>query len=343
MEKETGISRVLVIRAGQLGDTVCASSIIEPLRHHFGTNVIIDWVAKAGIGQLFAKDPRINRVFELRNRRPPIFFNPPKMRIVFHSWLRRYDYIINLELGTIFNDVMRLSRARTKIGMPFKYFAEPPEFHAVENLKLIYRSFLEPGDLDLAAPNLRGTPPAIVRDKFALDGEYFVLVPANSHLGKTGKPNYRAWPETHWLTLMQDMSDRGLQGVVIGAKGDAAFLNSFKRLPKGIVSLIGKTSFPELVGLIGGAQGVISTDTGPSHIAAAVNTPVYALIGPTNYKRTGPYPTKENKIHILSAHLPCSPCYHTERLRNCKKNECMYAISPSEALNTILSDIRSTE
>ena len=48
-------TRILVIRAGQLGDTVCASSIINPLLTHFGNNTVIDWVAKAGIGRFLKK------------------------------------------------------------------------------------------------------------------------------------------------------------------------------------------------------------------------------------------------------------------------------------------------
>ena len=45
-------TRILILRVGALGDTVCATSIIEPLRHHYGNNTIIDWVAKAQVGKL---------------------------------------------------------------------------------------------------------------------------------------------------------------------------------------------------------------------------------------------------------------------------------------------------
>lgn len=327
--------RILVIRAGQLGDTVCASSIIEPLRHHFGNDVVIDWVTKAGIGRVFAQDQRVHRIFELRNRRLPLPFNMRKLKIVLLSWCHPYDYAVNLELGHIFNDIMHLVRARNKIGMPYRYFAEPAETHAVENLKLIYHSFLNVDDLDKAIPSLQGTPTQDVKERFNLPHNYYILVPANSHRHKKGRPNYRVWPEVHWRKLIQRMSEKGLQGVIIGGKSDEPLLKKLWPLPPHIISLVGKTSFPELIGLIDGAQGMISTDTGPSHIAAAVNTPVFALIGPTNFKRTGPYQTKSNQVTVISANLPCSPCYHTARHLNCTDNKCMSEILPEQILQAI--------
>ncbi len=329
-------NRILVIRAGQLGDTVCASSIIEPLRHHYGHDVVIDWVAKAGIGQVFSRDSRIHRIFELKNRRLPFVFNPAKFRILRHSWQQPYDLIVNLELGSLFNDVMHLSRARQKIGMPYRYFAEPPEAHAVENLKLIYRSFLDDEDMALAEPSLRGTPLAELKKKYPLANDYLVLVPANSHLGKKNRPNYRAWPIEHWQTLIRKLDTAGMPAVIIGGRGEEAFFANLSPLPESVINLAGKTSFPDLVGIIAGARGVVSTDTGPAHIAAAVDTPVHALIGPTNFKRTGPYKTSSNRVEILSANLPCSPCYHTQRLLDCKKNICMEAIHPDRVFDAVM-------
>jgi ADP-heptose:LPS heptosyltransferase len=224
--------------------------------------------------------------------------------------------------------------------MPYEFFAEPPESHAVENLKLIYKSFLDPSDLEHAIPSLIGTTPDKVKSVLKLPSDYFVLVPANSHLDKGSSINHRAWPIEHWQELMHLMSEEGLNGVIIGGKGETSFFNQFEDYPSNIISLVGQTNFPQLIGLIQGAQGVITTDTGPSHIAAAVNTTVYALIGPTNYKRTGPYKTKYNQVHILTVNLPCSPCYHTERINNCNKNECMLRITPAKVMNSITNNKR---
>ena len=331
-------TRILVIRAGQLGDTVCASSIIKPLRTHFGDNTVIDWVAKAGIGKIFEKDSRINRVFYMKTRKTPFLINPAKLQIILSAIFNPYDYIINLELGSMFNDVMRLTRAKHKVGMPYRHFTEPAETHAVENLHLIYESFLNQEDMAFAQPSLIGTNITELNTKFNLPDKYIVLVPSNSHHDKKSSINLRAWPIEHWKELFGLFKDNNIKAVMIGSESERTFFNKLDPLPNNIISLVGKTSFPELVGVIDGASSVVVTDTGPAHIAAAVDTPVYALIGPTNFKRTGPYKTKTNKITILNSNLDCSPCYHSERMRTCQDNKCMLGILAGEVLEHIRSD-----
>ncbi|MDH5394633.1 MAG: glycosyltransferase family 9 protein [Gammaproteobacteria bacterium] len=333
----TNRTRVLVIRAGQLGDTVCAASIINPLLAHFGENTVIDWVAKAGIGNIFAKDSRINRVFQMKTRKTPFIINPVKQQIIFSSLLNPYDYIINLELGSMFNDVMRLTRAKHKIGMPYRHFTEPAETHAVENLHLVYRSFLNEEDMKFAQPSLIGTDIPALRSKFNLPESYIVLVPSNSHHNKKSSINLRAWPVTHWNAFFKLIEKNNVNAIMIGSDSEKAFFNQLMPLPDSIKSLVGKTSFSELVGLIAGAKNVVVTDTGPAHIAAAVDTPVIALIGPTNFKRTGPYQTKTNKITIVKSNIECSPCYHTEKMQTCRDNKCMSEISPQVVMDYVLS------
>jgi len=321
--------RVLVIRAGQLGDTVCATSIIEPLRQQYGEDLIIHWVCKSGMASLFAKDPRVERVYELQSRRAPLFMNRAKLNIVFNSITNPYDMLINLELGSMFNTVMRLTRAKRKIGMPYRYFAEPEETHAVTNLQLIYKSFIKNQYMDCAAPKLIGETDSVIKSKFQLSSPYVVLVPSNSHNEGIKQINYRAWPTQHWQVLIELLSQHDtLQLVIIGGKSEQLFFERLAPLPKNAVSLVGKTDLAQLTGVIAQAAAMITTDTGPAHIAGAVNTPVINLIGPTNHKRTAPYVTKENQVIIVSANLDCSPCYHTERQAKCTDNKCMSEISP---------------
>ncbi len=337
MDKQ--VRRVLVIRAGQLGDTVCATSIIEPLRQQYGEDLIIHWVCKSGMASLFAKDPRVERVYELRSRRAPLLVNAAKRNILFDSISYPYDLVINLELGSMFNGVMRLIRAKRKIGMPFRHFAEPAETHAVTNLRLIYESFIDRRYLDRAAPKLIGETDVVINSIYSLLSPYVVLVPANSHHGGARQINHRAWPAQHWRAFIELLSEQNhLQLVVVGGKGEQQYLDQLAPLPKNMLSLIGKTNLAQLTGVIHQAAAMITTDTGPAHIAGAVNTPVITLIGPTDHRRTAPYITNENQVHIVSANLGCSPCYHSERQAKCADAKCMSEISPHRVYAE-LSDI----
>ena len=97
------------------------------------------------------------------------------------------------------------------------------------------------------------------------------------------------------------------------------------------VNLIGETSPGLLPALLASASVLLTNDSGPMHIAAAVGTPVVALFGPTSPVRTGPY----GREHcVLSAGVPCSPCYSRE-CRNPTHLECLTGISPARAVEAV--------
>jgi len=94
------------------------------------------------------------------------------------------------------------------------------------------------------------------------------------------------------------------------------------------INFAGKTTLTELAALYEKAALVISTDTGPMHLAAAVGTPVVALFGPTASWRTGPYGTDHQ---VIRAELGCSPCFK----RRCSNNICMGQISIQKVFDKV--------
>lgn len=100
-----------------------------------------------------------------------------------------------------------------------------------------------------------------------------------------------------------------------------------------IINLCGKTDLKELLALIAGAKAVVSNDSGPMHIAAALNVPVIALFGPTDSEKTGPYGWQKKKnLKVLRASVPCSPCFK----KKCKEPVCMSNIS----VETVLDELK---
>ena len=80
------------------------------------------------------------------------------------------------------------------------------------------------------------------------------------------------------------------------------------------------------------AKFVISNDSGPMHIAAALGIPVYAIFGPTDPRRTGPY----GKGHtIIRAAEPCAPCFK----KTCEDVKCLEGLS----VDKVFEIIKATE
>jgi ADP-heptose:LPS heptosyltransferase len=94
------------------------------------------------------------------------------------------------------------------------------------------------------------------------------------------------------------------------------------------IDLSGRTSLRDLACLYQKALLLITTDSGPMHLGAAVNTEAIAIFGPTSPARTGPY----GKGHtIVRAGLECSPCFK----KKCESIKCMKAITAANVFDQV--------
>lgn len=330
------VKSVLVIRCGALGDLVYATSVIDAMKLQFGDDTIIDFVSTPGTGTLFNKDSRVNRVYPLKHKKMPIWLSSQKKDIIKASQQKTYDLLINFESGKQFKNLVENINATQKIGYFFTDTKVAKNVtHMVEITKSIFKNIVSEDIFKKSFPRLIGTPQNELKQKFNLNEKYIIISPSNSHQ-KRNILNYRAWQNSSWIELIQKLSQE-IEVVIVGNRGEDEFFNLLKPYPKNVVDLVAKTSLVDLVGVIDNAVGLIATDTGTAHMASAVDTEVFALIGPTPAEVTGPYQSPTNKIHIISANLPCSPCYKTEVMKNCKDNICMKSITTEQVYNSIKS------
>jgi heptosyltransferase-2 len=326
--------RVLVLRVGKLGDTIFMSSILPPLIKVFGSKLEIDVVVGKGLGDLFSSDPRVCSVFELSNRKVPIPFNQGKLKLILRSLKRPYDLVVNLETGWILHDLVVSLRAGRKVGAPYATASDDRVGeHAVERLRRIYSLFLPEDVLDSAVPEIV-SPPGEASSELNMPRSYVVVNPTSSHFAKNDYRSYRSWPAPYWTELIGSLA-KSRSVVVVGGNSERGFLNQIGPLPEGALDLLGKTSLSELMKVLASADTVVTTDTGPGHLAAALGTPVVAIFGPSDDRRTGCFPRKEGAVKILSARLECSPCSLTDRIKQCPWNRCMYEVTSDQVLGAV--------
>jgi len=339
MSMRTSAKRVLVLRAGMLGDTVFATSLFEPLRASFGPDCRIDLVLKQGMAGLFRHDTRVGDIFEVKYRRLPCLLSPEKLPVLLSSRRHPYHLLVNLESGSFFNGLVRLVKADRKFGTPYATAADDrPAEHAVERLRRIYRLFLPETAVTLARPSLVPPPASAVRLPAELPRDYVIFHPANSHFRKNDYRGYRSWPLEHWKALARLWEGRPERICFIGSAGEAPFLRELLQVVPQAISLVGRTSLEQLSAVIAGAKALVTTDTGPSHVAGALGTPVIVLFGPSEFRRTAPFSTPGNRVLVLSTHQPCSPCSLDGRIRTCPQNRCMTELVPEmvfEALRSV--------
>jgi len=328
------VKRILVIRCGALGDLVISTSVIDAMKLEFGEDTLIDFVSTPVQAALLSKDFRVHHIFPLKYKKIPIMFSLQKKNIINTSKKEPYDLLINFERGKQFKSLVYKINSKQKIG---HFFSEKTfkneSLHTVEVKRLMFKEVVSIEVFNKSFPKLIGTNSEDIINKYTLHDKYFIISPSNSHQ-KKNRINYRAWENHKWKELISELSKQ-IQVVIIGSQNEDSFFEKLRPYPQNVVDLVAKTSLPDLITIIKNAQGLVSTDTGTAHIASAVNTEVYTLIGPTPAHQTGPFKTPYNKVHIISAHLECSPCYRTEVMKNCKDNICMKEISVAQVLDTI--------
>lgn len=326
--------RVLVVRCGALGDLVYATSVIDALKREYGDKTIIDFITTPATASLFDADPRVRQIFKLKHRKLPIILSQEKKQIIQASKNNKYDLLINFEFGKQFLSLIQSINATKKVGAQLDTVSIPDSVrHAADSIKYCYRNIVSKKNYVDAYPKVIGNNLQTVQTKYKLPDRFLIVSPSNSHQGKK-RLNYRAWENEKWKELIDKLAKK-ISVVIIGAPSEEQFFQTLRPFPNNTIDLAGKTSLADLISIIELAQALISTDTGTAHIAAAVNTTTFTLIGPTPADVTGPYITPYNKVNIISVDLPCAPCYKTTVMKNCKDNICMKEISVEMVLNSV--------
>ena len=296
------MQRFLIIRSGNIGDTIWATTFVDAIYKLYGPEVEIDWVAKGFACSLFKHDPRIKHIHVLQHRRLGLRWSKAKRRIVAHSKLRPYDVLINAETAEFFYDLVRAVEAKYKIGPPWR-MPPPSDQCPVDGfnslLQQLPQEFRPQQQTQRFKPILY--PAAMIPAVFKLPAHYIVLTPATSNSAK-GRNDNRIWPLEHWRELLQLLAKK-YNIIILGATADLEFIQRLGKLPDKVINLVGKTTLDISLAIIQRADLLVAADTGTTHMAAALGVPLVALYGPSNPRITGPYVEDPAQASLFSCYL----------------------------------------
>jgi len=334
---------ILIVKLSAIGDVIHTLPSLASLRRLY-PEAHITWVIEEAAADLIIGHPHLDRVLVSRRKRwLRDLGNPGKaaqaIRDVrdFLNSLRDRPYDLVIDFHGLFKSalVVLLSGGRRKLGydsmqeMSGLFLNEkiPEDMgkHAVDR----YLDFLR----HLKAPE---APPEFLipvseenkkrveelLEKSGLDrGERFVAVSPMA-LWET-----KLWEEEKFARLCDRITgELGLKVVLTGSEEEGMNDRIQSLMKMSAVNLGGKTTLRELAWLYRLSALLITTDSGPMHIAAAMGTPVIALFGPTSPERTGPY--GDGHV-VIRREMDCSPCF----LKKCESRRCMKDISVDEVFD----------
>ena len=144
----------------------------------------------------------------------------------------------------------------------------------------------------------------------------------------------KRWPKENFALLIERIiREIKVKVIIPGSSNDEKLADEIKRLSHvDPLVMAGKTSLLQIMALMKRADLVVSSDSGPLHIASSVGTPVVAVFGPTRPEITGPRGTA--RAVILQKELECNrdACYHLA----CQDNKCMKAVTVDEVFKEVL-------
>ncbi len=192
-----------------------------------------------------------------------------------------------------------------------------------------------PGPL---APSLTVTPDEVglAKKKFGLEKIATPIFGLNP--GAEYGPAKR-WPVERFIAAAQEIQKRAnCAWLLFGGENDqpltAQLESAIGNRQPAIFNLAGKTSLRELMALLKCCRVLLTNDTGPMHVAAALGTPVVVPFGSTSPELTGPGLPGDARHRLLKSDVPCSPCF----LRECPIDfRCMNGISTGSVVEAVIS------
>jgi lipopolysaccharide heptosyltransferase II len=197
-----------------------------------------------------------------------------------------------------------------------------PLTHAVDWYLEVLRKLDVPVHWNFTWMPVRAAAAAAVRTKWHPEGCRWISVVPGARW-----PN-KCWPVEHYAATVRllSLSYPNVRFAILGGRAEAALGAAIsKAAPGRCLDLMGRTNLAELIEWVRLSELVITNDTGPMHIAAALAKPLVAIFGPTEPRRTGPYGQIDRALRIP---LPCAPCLRPTCSFE-KPVECLRAISPS--------------
>ncbi|MEQ1656399.1 MAG: lipopolysaccharide heptosyltransferase II [Nitrospira sp.] len=330
--------RILLIKPSSLGDIVHAMPVVAAFKQRW-PSAHLTWLVKRQWAEIVQRIEGVDAVWPV----------DPSLK----SWVgqamalraQQFDLVVDLQgllrsalVARMTGCAQRVGFANGREGSPWLYSHRVPvptqEMHAVDRYLLVAAELGVPvKDVPQFRFRLLSQDVTTLRELFRRKG--IDLDAPWVAMNVSARWQTKCWPAASFAAVAMQLAARGIGPlVVIGGPDEreaSARVRSLTACP--IVDLAGETPIGLLPALLSKACVLITNDSGPMHVAAAVGRPVVSIFGPTSAVRTGPYGAGHT---VLTHDLPCRPCF-SRVCRNAVPLECLESITPEQVVAAVVS------
>ncbi len=332
------MKNILIVKLRPLGDAILAGTCFEAVREAY-PKAWITALVQPPAHELYKKSGWANEVIGFHRGaidRKPFYVRAWKnYQLVRALRKRHFDLAIDLSAAHRSAQLILQSRSLFKIGLGL-----PP----VKNLYDLSANgddelSVSATELDRRVMNLIGLEPKPhdrpngywhvpgeafqfaddfwMANKFKKDDMVLAINPFASCVSKE-------WYADKWAVVIRELLDHGIKMFFTCAPLERGGLERFSKEFGQKLPIYSGTSLLPLMGLYKRSAAVVSVDSGPRHLAAAVGTPTLTVWGPEPVNRWHPYSAERHPIVLRE--VPCRPCGLSVCIE--KKHECMVKLEP---------------
>ncbi len=357
--RNRSFERILLIKPSAVGDVVHTLPVLAKLRARY-PSARIDWLLTPAIAELVRHHPALSGVVPFDRQAFARCWRDWRAaaalgRLLVRVRQARYDLVIDLQ-GQFRSALLTVASGapvRVGFGRPGKGPRSAsdrllvPEAYvhgwtgAREGAWLAYSHRLRIPSLDVhAVDRYLWLAPLLGLDDGPPSFHVPLLPAAQARVaellgrrGAGGRPLAVLVPGTIWETkhwhvegfaeVARHLRATGRDVVLSGSRADRPRCQAVAALAPGVCDLSGQTKLSELAALVARAAVCVTNDSGAMHLAVALGRPVVSVFGPTDPVWIGPY---RRSGAVVSAGVPCAPCY-LRQVRRCPNGHaCMTQI-----------------
>ncbi|HUG89847.1 MAG TPA: glycosyltransferase family 9 protein [Planctomycetaceae bacterium] len=305
--------RVCLIKPSALGDVVQTMPLVPVLRERF-PRARLAWVVNRPFGELLEGLPGLDEVIPL-DRRGPVW---NWLRLLGDLRRRRFDLVFDLQ-GLLRTAVMAAATgARLRVGLESSREGAGLACHLLlpDSGRLVpahLRYWRVAEALGLGDRHRQAEIPIPAADREWADGQVATLRGPLLAVHPGARWKTKLWPvEKFAAVAARAFRAFGFSTIIVGGSDErlaAARLEHLLRrfVPAaGVLNLAGRTSLKQLAAVLAAAGVMLSNDSGPMHLAAAMGTPVVGVFTCTSPTRSGPPGPRHA---LVAAELPCAASY----------------------------------
>ncbi len=331
--------KALILKPSSFGDVIQSLPVLRLLRRQWPEAQLCWWISST-LAPLLERDPDLDAVIPFdRTGARSLRGLTALIRQIRAIQRQRFDWVIDLQGLARSGVIAWLASGGFTIGVDdpregaatFYDRAVPrpsAETHAIDWYLQVLVALNVPVDQPFTwLPEYREVRQSLERRWSVAGKDWIAIAPGARWKNKR-------WPVEYYSALAKRLVRGGGQRhvAVLGGSEDRSLGAAIcEQAPERCVDLTGQTSLIEMIEWIRLSKVLVTNDSAPMHVAAALQRPTVALFGPTDPKRTGPYRQTDR---VFQARLPCAPCLD-KRCHHPIFQHCLRLLSPDAVAQAV--------